>query len=267
MTVASSTIKTTAKDILKKNGMKSVIVCSALLFCYLINYNIISCLSLVTGDIVANVLFIVALLFLFAPVLLGALRYFWRMICGVSDNPTALFYYFTSKKLYKKSMQLILNLAVKTALFALVLLIPYFIVSAISSAEFFEAIDVAIPLWTANLANMTVFLKTIAIVATISLMLKFYLAPMLLVADENMEVTEAIHMSAVISRNTMLDFISLIFTMLGWILLSLLFIPLLYTLPLFITVYLTHCSFAVADYNNHIKQMNEKNFPNFVAGI
>ena len=90
---------------------------------------------------------------------------------------------------------------------------------------------------------------------------------MLLAADEEMDVNEAVHMSVVISKNTVLDFIYLLFSMLGWVLLSFFFIPLIYTIPLFITVYLTHSSIAVSEYNEHIKRVNSENFPTFMAGI
>ncbi len=267
MTVASCTIKKAAKNALKNNLTKSFVVCCALLFCYLINYNISSCLYLIGGDLFANIIFIILSLFMFVPVALGSVRFFWRLLCGVSDNPISIFYYFTSKELYKKALKLILNFALKTLAYAIILLIPYFIVSVISNVETYEFFNIAIPLWTANLSNLAVFLKSIATVGTVFLMLKYYLAPMLVIADENMDVTEAMHMSVVISKNTMLDFIYLVFSLLGWILLSLLFIPLIFTLPLFITVYLTHCSFAVSDYNEHIKKLNQENFPTFVAGI
>ena len=267
MTVASSTIKKAAKNALKNNLVKSVCVCCALLFSYLINYNISSCLYLIGGDLFANTLFIIINLFMFVPVLLGTFRFFWRILCGVSDNPVSIFYYFTSKELYKKALKLMFIFAFKTFIYAIILLIPYFIVSIISNIETYEFLNISAPLWTANLSNVSAFLKSIATVGTIFMMLKYYLAPMLVVADENMDIREAIHMSVVISKNTTLDFIYLVFSLLGWILLSLLFIPLIFTLPLFITVYLTHCSFAVSDYNEHIKKINQENFPTFVAGI
>ena len=145
------------------------------------------------------------------------------------------------KELYKKALKLTFNFALKTVVYALLLLIPYFIVSLISNTETYEFFNITIPLWTANLSNIAVFLKSIATVGTVFFMLKYYLAPMLVVADENMDVTEAMHMSVVISKNTTLDFVYLVFSLLGWVLLSLLFIPLIFTLPLFITVYLTVC--------------------------
>lgn len=267
MTVASSTIKTTAKKSLKNNWVKAIIVCSVMLICYLINNNIASCFYLIGGDTLANVLFYISNFFMLVPVVFGGLRFFWRLLCGVADSPLAVFYYFNSKENYKKVLNLTIKLALKTLFFAIILSIPYFIISIISNIETYEFLDITIPLWTANLSNIVAFLKSIAVIGTLFLMLKYYLAPMLLVADENMDLNEAIHMSVVISKNTLLDFIYLTFSMLGWILLSLVFIPLIYTIPLFIAVYLTHCTFAVSEYNEHIKKANSQNFPTFMAGI
>lgn len=267
MTVASSTIKKNAKNALKNNFTKSIVVSSALLLCYLIYYCISSSTYFIGGDILSSVFFIIISLFMFSPVLLGCLRFFWRFLCGVEDNPVAIFNYFTSKELYLKALKLAVNFAIKVVLYYIIMSIPFYIVTAISSIKTYEILNITTPLWTANLSNIAVFLRTIATVGTVFLMLKYYLAPMLIIADENMDVPEAMHMSVVISKNTMLDFIYLVFSLLGWVLLSLLFIPLIFTLPLFITVYLTHCSFAVNEYNEHIKKINQENFPTFVAGI
>ncbi len=267
MTVASSTIKKAAGDALKNNIIKSFVVCVSVLLCYLINYNISSCLYFLGGNTFANIFFIIINLFMFSPIIFGAIRYFWRMLCGVCDNPVSVFYYFTSKQNYLKSIKITLRLAVKAAIYAVLFFVPFFAVSVISNVKIYEFLDITIPLWTANLSNLSVFLRSIGTIATIFAMLKFYLVPMLIVADENMDVNEAMHMSAVISKRTTLEFIFLVFSMLGWILLSLLFIPLLYTIPFFITVYLTHCSFAVSEYNEHIKNLNSQAFPSFMAGI
>ncbi len=267
MTVASSTIKKAARDSLKNNVINSFIVCVAVLLCYLINQNICSCLFVALGNTFANILLIILNLFLFFPMLLGGIRYFWRILCGVCDNPISVFYYFINLENYLKAISIILKLAVKTILFGILFSLPYIVVSLISNAEIYERFNIAIPLWTANLSNLAIFLRSIATVGTTFVMLKYYLAPMLIVADENMDAGEAMHMSVMISKRSMLDFIFLLFSMLGWILLSLLFIPLLYTLPLFITVYLTHCSFAVNDYNEFVKKANSQNFPTFAAGV
>ncbi len=267
MTVASSAIKKTAKKSLNTHFVKAIIVSVIVLFCYLINNNIGSIFYLIGGDILANVIFWVLNIFMLSPIFFGALRYFWRLLCGVADSPLSVFYYFNAKESYKKVLKIVFYLGIRAVILLLLLHIPYLIVSLISNIKIYEFLDITTPLWTANLSNISAFLKSIAIIGTVFFMLKYYLAPMLFVADENMDVNEALHMSVVVSKNTLLDFIYLTFSMLGWIILSLLFIPLIYTIPLFVTVYFTHCSYAVAEYNEHIKKVNNENFPTFVAGI
>lgn len=267
MTIASATIKKTAKESIKSNFINVIIVTCVVLFCYLINNNIASTFYLVGGNLLANVLFYLMNLLILIPVFFGGLRYFWRLLCGVTDNPLSVFNYFSSKEDYKKVLKLTVYIIFKTLLTAILLLIPYIVVMVISNIEIYKVLDIPIPLWTTNLSNITAFLKSIALIGTLFLMLKYYLAPMLIIADENMDVNEAIHMSVVISKNTTFDFVFLLFSMIGWILLSLLFIPLLYTLPLFIMVYLTHCSFAVNEYNERINKINNENSPSFMAGF
>ena len=87
-------------------------------------------------------------------------------------------------------------------------------------------------------------------------MLRFYIAPILFVADENMDVSETLHMSTVISRKSSLDFIYLISSFIGWILISVLVIPLIFTLPYILTSYAVHVRFAIAEYNKHIGNLN-----------
>lgn len=267
MTAASSAIKKTAKNSLKANLVKAILVSVIVIFCYLINNNIASLFYLIGGDALATAIFLILNILMLSPVFFGALRYFWRLLCGVADSPLSVFYYFNSKENYKKLLKIVFYLGIRAVILLLILHIPYFIVSLISNIKIYEFLDITTPLWTANLSNILAFLKSIAIIGTVFFMLKYYLAPMLFVADENMDVNEALHMSEVVSKNTLFDFIYLTFSMLGWIILSLLFIPLIYTIPLFIMVYFTHCSYAVAEYNEHIKKINNENFPTFMAGI
>ena len=98
-------------------------------------------------------------------------------------------------------------------------------------------------------------------------MARYYIAPFLLIADEDMDAAEAIHMSDVISKSTMLDFIYLFFSLLGWIILSVLVIPIMFTLPYIITSVSVHTRFAIAEYNKRVDKQNSDTFPTYVAGI
>jgi len=99
-------------------------------------------------------------------------------------------------------------------------------------------------------------LKSVAVAVLVAIMFKYYLAPFLVVADEEMDVYEALHKSTVLSRATVMDFIILILSFLGWIILSVTVIPLIFIIPYFMVSYLVHSRFSVANYNNVVKEFN-----------
>ncbi len=256
-------VKVTAKHALKGKWLCGGIVSAILLFSYFICLNISSVLGYMFGFIFQELVFNLLFILMFLPIILGALRYFWRILFGANDNPIIIFYYFSEFKLYRKAMTLIFNLAFKVIIFGFFLSIPVFIAKAMSNAYIYDLIGLSIPVWMANLDTFIVFLKILAYVLLAFVMLKYYMAPVLFVADDNMEAVEAIHMSSVITKKTSIDFIYLFFSFFGWFLLSLAVIPAIFTLPYILTSYAVHIRFSVAEYNNYIKQSLNNKFPSY----
>ena len=198
---------------------------------------------------------------------MGFLRYIWRLISGVTDNPMALFHYFSDKKLYLKVLKLTFSLSIRAAICYLIFYIPVIILNIITGTKIYEMLNIPVPMWTFNLTNLGTFLRFLSIAATLISVLKLYLAPMLFVADENIEVAEAIHLSNVISKKTIIDFIFLALSFIGWILLSFLSLPLIFTLPYMLLAYLIHSSAAVDAFNKEISRANYDDIPTFIAGV
>lgn len=256
MTSGSKIVKITAKTALKGNILKTIFAVCIFLFCYFIcNYS--SGIFSYTGDYTfCYVLFTLMCIFLITPLFLGLLRFIWRMLFSVNDNPVSVFYYFSDKNKYIKSLDFIFYLIFKAIPMALLLFVPIFVIWIATQGFFYEIFNVSIPLWTANLNAILKILIVFAIVALLFYMLRFYIAPILFVADEEMNVMETLHMSTVISRKSSLDFIYLITSFIGWIIISVFVIPLIFTLPYIITAYAVHTRFAVAEYNKHIGNLN-----------
>ena len=172
---------------------------------------------------------------------------------------------FGGNKVFLAKLELLL--AVRAMFFGVILFIPAMIVDLFSGSFLYDALKIPIPLWTSNLYYLSLFLKSVASVILVFVMARYYIAPFLLIADEDMDAAEAIHMSDVISKSTMLDFIYLFFSLLGWIILSVLVIPIMFTLPYIITSVSVHTRFAIAEYNKRVDKQNSDTFPTYVAGI
>jgi hypothetical protein len=145
--------------------------------------------------------------------------------------------------------------------------LPAVLVYVISSPNLYDFLKMPIPLWSQHLTYLVNFLSSLASVLTAFSLLKFYLAPFLIIADDEMDVEEAVLMSTVISKTTITDFVFLGLSLILWIILSLLYIPLLFTLPYFIMCYVVHSLYAINDYNERINKINNQNLPMFEAGI
>lgn len=267
MTAGSSVVKLTAKTALKNNWLKCIFACLTPLFSLFVLVFAADYVSYISNNYAAYFLLTVMLVFVFLPLLLGAVRFFWRMIFGAQDRQAALFYYFSDKQKYKRALHMAAALVLRVIGFGIILFAPALIVDIFSGVKFYDLINMPIPIWTGNLYYVSAFLKTVASVLLFFIMSKYYLAPFLIVADENMEVAEAVHMSCTVSKNTLLEFICLIFSFFGWFVISLFVFPLVFTIPYFMTSLCVHARFAVADYNKRIERNTQNSFPTFAADI
>ena len=267
MTAGNNVIKATALTALKGKKIKAIFACLILFFSVFIGGYTSSLFSIFGGEILTFVLNFIFFAFIYTPLFLGILRFIWRILFGADDNPISVFYYFSQKKLYKKILKFLSLLLIRIVPLGVLVSLPAVFARVISLGKVFEYFKMPIPMWAANISYAYIFLSTIAFVIMLLYSLKFYIAPVLLVADENMDAAEAIHMSTVISKKTSLEFLYLVFGFLGWILISVLVIPAIFVLPYFLTAYAVHVRFAVAEYNMHIKKSFEDDTPTFVTGV
>lgn len=250
----SKVVKITAKTALEGKMLNVVIASSIFLFCSFICNCSAGIFSYTGINSVSYIILALLIVFIIAPILLGLIRFIWRMIFGADDNPISVFYYLSDTTLYLKSLKFISLLIFKAVPVALLLFFPVILLWFFTQGFFYDMFGLAMPLWVANLNLVIRILEVFAIVVLIFYMLRFYLAPILFVADENMDVHETFYMSNTISRKSSLDFIYLFSSFFGWIALSLFIIPLIFTLPYMFTSYAVHSRFAVAEYNKHISK-------------
>lgn len=267
MTVSITSIKSEAKSTLKGNFVVAMISALTILFSFLIIDNLAWVLGNVFGDMVANFIVLLFGILFCGPLTVGVIRAFWRMYNKQVETPAVVFYYFSKPILYYKAIRLCFMIAVRVLFFAALFYLPAIIVYVISSPQIYDFLKMPIPIWSQHLAQIIRFLSTFGAVLTVFSVFKYYLAPMLVIVDNEIDAEEAIHMSAVISKTSLFDFIFLIFTLFFWILISLFFVPLIFTLPYLLMCYVVHAAYSIKDYNEKIKKLNDENLPSFVAGI
>ena len=258
MSVGSNAVKSTAKTALKGNYLSMVVSSLILAFSWILCLNLAFLLMPVVGEIGTFIIGVLMLLFLLLPMVLGLLRSVWRLLFGVRDNPLSVFYWFSEKSQYLRSLKLIFQISMRIIIWLVVLNLPSLLLFFFSRSYFFEMIGAEVPVWTANFGYFSIILRNVSFVIVFFVMLKYYMAPILVIADENMDVNEAMYTSAVIAKKSSIDFIGLIVSSILWIIASFLLMPLPFTLPFLLSFYAVHTRFAIAEYNLHISEQRTR---------
>lgn len=267
MSISNATIKSIAKNILKENYITSAIVSVITISTFFIFVNVAGLFGWAFGDAASMAVLVLLLLLLLAPLCVGVLRHFWRQSCGVRDNPKGIFYFFSTKSLYFKALSLAFSLLFRILLIYLIFSIPVFVARLISGTWLYSFLDISIPIWTVDFSNITNFLRGLVIVVTLFSSFRYFLAPMIFIANEDMKVSQIIRASVAISKTSFHDFLFFLFSLSGWILLSMLVIPLILTIPYILTSYLVYSSYTVSAFNENILKNSQGGVPTFVAGV
>ena len=154
-------------------------------------------------------------------------------------------------------------IGIKLVFVAVVLYLPCLVVWILSNEQIYSFFDMSLPIWSSNLWALNSFLAFVASLALVFVMLKYYLAPFVFVSNDSIDPAEAVNMSTIISKRTGADFFGLVLSFAGWIVLSFLVAPLVFTLPYFIASYCVHCRFAVTAYNRDVDRFNSNVTPSF----
>ena len=265
MNVSGSAVKKTARTALAGNYFKAAVVSSMLVFTWLVLTTCFRTLGAVAGGAVALAFFAAVFVLLFCPLIMGFAYFSVRMIFGSDCEPVTAFKYFSCAKDYSKAVRLSLILSGNALFIGIFLFLPSVICSLISSGEFFKMLGMQIPSWASLFGVLSYILRVAALALLLTVMFKFYLAPFLIAANENLNVSEAMQISKIIARVTRKDFIMLILSFIGYIIACVFVIPTIFVFPYFASAYAVHCRYAVADYNKTADFLNAA--PNFEADI
>ena len=177
------------------------------------------------------------------PLFHGILRWFWYLGIDKKLPVGEVFYIFSDLKVYAKSLYFYLLLIGKSVMLFVVSLLP-----AAALRILPELLGERLPDGYGTLIYFASnLLLVVGIVVAILLSLKYFLAPVIFLINEELAPEDAIVISAdmKLSKSSCVGFYM---SFLGWAVLSLLGLPLLYTLPYYLMSYVVAVRFAVTNH-------------------
>ncbi len=266
MTVKSA--KRMAKETLKGKWHKVILVfavvaaafCVKLTLSTVFNYIFIFEQSSASSNWIAtfgNALIIAIELLGFVPLYMGAFRWLWNMLSGADEPMSTLFFYYDNLSDYKKSISLGFNFMLRILLWSIAALIPF---------VFFMALCLASSSYESNFGMVTViivfFLTVLSavfgIIFIIAKLCKYILAIPMIFADENLSVKDVFYLSKRIIKGKRAGLMLLVISFVGWLLLCLLAIPMIWVLPYFATSVLAYLRNIITEIEQQNMMKNEQ---------
>jgi len=271
MLPTNAAAKSTARVTLKKRWPAAIAVSLILLIVFIIEiYFQQLVLIIAKGDYVwsplqpqniiylnqwSNVLAtVVSTLFCFTitfPLVLGVLRWFWRTTGGADDSVGGVFYYFSSRNNYLLSVKVFWGFFWRAVAVMAVAFLPYVIVYVATSPEVYALFGKSIPLGISSLSSIADFLIVLGLVGLIAFIIRYYLVPSILFWDETVSVHDAFKYSAVVSNGSKGAYFYFVISFIGWFVLSMLAVPLLFTVPYFLASVTVFSRYVI----NHYQRM------------
>lgn len=257
-------IKYTARAQLKNKWVSAV--CVSLIFLATVIFNgilagiissvLISASSLVFAVVLA--FFVIFMLFLTIPLFQGVIRWFWFFSIEKELDISSVFYYYSDAKLLGKTIVFYSQLIFALIIRGILVFIPAILYLVLSSQQFYEMFGIVAPTILPVLWPLGYLLYFVCGILFLILAQKFALAPGILATNDDITVDDAIVLSKYLSAINRNAFISFALSFIGWGILCLLGVTMIFILPYMFMAYAVFTKFTISNHRYEQGKMGEK---------
>lgn len=170
-------------------------------------------------------------LFLFVPFSMGVLRWFWKNSHGEEVELQTVFYYFSSARLFFKTVLLASLLFLLIILGALICFVPFIMISLLTKPEFYALFGTGMPVWTSGLFSLAQTFEIAGLFLFVCWVARYALFFVPFFENEQMSVAKIISESVKLTKGKLIRMIGFLFSFIGWILLCFILLPALFVIP------------------------------------
>ncbi len=258
MQPSSRQIKNIALESLKGKWALAIAAVALPFMAFIILLTLIELLCSLAGTALLKSVFafLAAILWIFviAPMFLGVIRFFSALVLERKLTLSEVFVYFSCKELYLRAVAATVHFTFRMSLLAVVLFLPSVCVDFVAGGGIDALFGGAPPIWFDSLWIVSIFLRGIAVALLTIIALRYYMFPFIYATDDIRDVSEALSLSLRVTSFGFSSFVGMIFSLFGWIALSLLVLPMLFTLPYILSCYAAHCACAAKLYNKMVNR-------------
>ena len=247
--ITANVIKTTTRTTLKNKWGEAIFASLQLLSVLFIIVMLGSLvLTVFNGSKVVVFLLLAVAFLLLSPVFFGTVRWFWALIIEKPLKLSEIYYYFSCYKLFFKAIMLFIYTIGRMLICAVLSYIPAMVVYVLSKSDILSKFGIEVGdnmLLTHPIITFFVLLGTWLFLNVAS---RYSLSFVVMIVKENIDPFNAVSLSRKITKKRGFALLSIPFSYLGWIALSIFGVTLIYTLPLLICSYVVTARILITNY-------------------
>lgn len=219
------------------------------------------------GNAVSSFLSVIPLLligqFFSMPLVYGMLRWFWFTVQGASVPISEIFCYFSNGREYARAISLSFRVFCRVVAIIVLCYLPSIIITLVCQPEIYNFFGFPMPYFVSSLWGIGNMMEVFGAILSVILLLRYFAAPILMINNSDISPQEALHLSVIISKQANGKTFLFLLSFIGWAILSLLVLPLLYAAPYFLASYSVYCKHLIDNYNNIVSIQNQTYYPHY----
>lgn len=180
------------------------------------------------GIIAFSVIFSLAVI---VPLAFGVMRWFWLVTGGSDPTVGEIFHYFSSAKVFFKTLGLSVSLYWRIIVGTIVCFAPYIAVRVLTSPELYNRLGVTMPLVMDSLNSLASIFRVLGLIAVLLWMSIYLFCYAVVFTEPQLSVRGSIKRSIAVSKGFRFSSVCFLFSFFGWWLAGILVLPLLFTVP------------------------------------
>ena len=165
------------------------------------------------------------------PLFFGVMRWFWFITGGSSVSVGDIFYYFSSPKIFFKTLGLSIRLYIRLVIGAVVCFLPYILLGVVTSPHLYDSLEVSMPIVMNGLLPLVSFFKLFGFLALLMWISVYILCYTVIFSEPELSAGKIIRRTVKVTKGFRFNTVGFFFSFFGWLLLSLLAVPLIFTVP------------------------------------
>ena len=171
------------------------------------------------------------------PLFFGIMRWFWLITGGSNPSLKEMFVFFSESKLFGKSVLISIGLFLRLIIASVVCFLPCVICRILITPEFYNALGYAMPIWLESLHPLVDILRMIGIIIFVLWTTRYILFYTVLFSEPNLSAHKTLVATKKITNGGIIRFIGFAFSFIGWGLLCLFMVPLIFVIPYLLSAF------------------------------